>query len=107
VDCGLTGRWQEGGLRVAITVESIPAFGVLLRPVQIIRWQIEWTMANIIAGGAGWRRGGSGWVDVCGCGRGEKARRKGSLVYARPKLNQTLPGLGALSDSFLASSLAQ
>ena len=24
------------GLRVAITVESIPAFGVLLRPVQII-----------------------------------------------------------------------
>jgi hypothetical protein len=105
VDGGLThsldcGRKQEGGLRVAInyiTVESIPAFGVLLQPVHIIRWQIEWTMANIIAiagSWVGWRKGI--WVGRCvwmgdvDGGKGER-RKLERLVYTRPKLNQAMP----------------
>jgi hypothetical protein len=99
VDCGLTrtvaGRGRQGDLELQL--ESIPAFGVLLRPVQITRWQMEWTMANIIAGS--WVAEGDlgGWMCVV---------EVLVLVHARPKLSQTLPGLGALSDSFLASPVA-
>jgi hypothetical protein len=76
------------GLRVAIRVYS--------RFWCAAATSADYSMANrmddgkILLLGPGWRRGGSGWVDVCGW-MGEKARR---LVHARPKSNQTLPGQG-------------
>ena len=97
------------GLRVAITVESIPAFGVLLRPVQII------SMANRMDDGKyyyyycwAWVAKGGSWVDVCGWmdgwGMGGERNLEGSFRSRQAKIerDQTrpcqLPGLGAVSE---------
>jgi hypothetical protein len=80
MDCGLaglTGLWQEGGLRVAIRVYS--RFWCAAAATSA-----DYSMANGMDDGkyccycwvlGGWRRGGSGWVDIVWMGDVDGGRK--------------------------------